>query len=130
MAEETSITETVRRVFRLGHKKFGLALGWTSLYILLIIVISLLLTTLTMIPFGAGVLRSFLNPESQKELVEFAQNPIYIFLASLTGALTMPFQSLFGLVLYFTLRSYEDESVYYSDDSGSEGRVTIDDLTP
>lgn len=130
MVEETSIINTLSRIFKLGHKKFGIALGWTSLYVVLIVVVSLLLSTLTMIPFGAGVLKSIFNPEAQKEVLEFAKNPLFILLASITSALTMPVQALFALMLYFNLRSYEEEAVGYDNDSHSERRVTVDDLTP
>jgi hypothetical protein len=51
-------------------------------------------------------------------------------LAAATGALTMPLQSLFALVLYFNLRSYEEDNMEFTGGSDNSGRVTIDDLTP
>lgn len=130
LIEETTILSTFSRVLSLGHKKFWIALGWTAIFTVLILIVSLVFSSIIMIPFSGGAIRSILNPDAANDLIEFTRNPIYIVLAAATGALTMPLQSLFALVLYFNLRSYEDDNIEFTSGSDNSGRVTIDDLTP
>lgn len=129
MVEETSIPETLRRVFTLGHKKFGTNLGWVAIFILLMLIISIILSAIIMLPFTGGFIRAIINPETAGDIVEVARRPSYIILASLTSALTMPLYPIFALLLYFNARSYESDNAtirYTGQDNGTG--VTVEDL--
>jgi hypothetical protein len=127
--ENASIPDTIKRVFSLGHKKFGINIGWVAIFVVLFLIISIVLSAIVMIPFTGGFLKSLVNPESAAEITEFAKRPAYILLSSLAGAIATPFYPIFSLVLYFNATSYEEGSFSDSKSNQDGGNgVTLEDL--
>ncbi|HUS86737.1 MAG TPA: hypothetical protein VMW76_05810 [Bacteroidales bacterium] len=127
MVENCGIGNTITRTFTLVHKRFWPNMGWMTVFILIVLVISLVLGAIIMIPFSGGFIRTLINPEAAYEILEFTKKPSFIILTALTNAVTMPLMPIFGLALYFNGRSYEQGSagIGYSDPGPS-----VDDLTP
>lgn len=129
MVENRTIGETITRIFSLGHRPFGINLGWTTLFIILLLVISMLLSTLIMLPFAGGFLRTIFHPENSMDMLDFARKPSYILLASLANAVTMPLSPIFALVFYFNAASYDDERKGRSGSGNDNGSgITVEDL--
>ena len=129
MVENKSIGETISRVFSMGHRRFGINLGWTTLFILLIIIISVVLSTIIMLPFAGGFIRTIMHPENAVDMLEFSRKPSYILLASIANALTTPLYPIFALVLYFNAASYDGEGSGRSGSGSDNGSgITVDDL--
>lgn len=129
MIEDISFVETISRTLSLGHKKFGINLGWVTLFLILVLIISIVLSAIIMIPFTGGFIKSIVNPDSAGDIIEFSRKPAYILLSSLASALTAPLYPIFSLVLYFNVRSYEEsDSSVFSDDNNGDNGVTVEDL--
>lgn len=129
MIENRSIAGTITRIFSLGHKKFGINFGWVSLFVLLLLIISLVISAIVLIPFTGGILKTILNPESAGDILDYSQKPIYLLFSSLAGALTAPLFPIFSLVLYFNVVSYEESSPVDSNWDSDNGKgPTVEDL--
>jgi hypothetical protein len=129
MIEKTGITETLKRIFTLTHKRFWPNMGWACIFLILLIVISLILSAIIMIPFSGGFIKSILNPEAAGELMNLAKKPSFIILSSLSSALTMPLFPIFALILYFNGRSYEENEPSNMSDGDNYGdTVRVEDL--
>lgn len=143
MVENASIDGTIRRLFKLVHKRFWPNMGWISVYIVLIMFFSFIIGSLVMLPFSGSIFRSLTDPDAASKLLEIATNPAYVLLSSLTTALTAPVMPILGLILYFN-NSDTGSHIYNSEDTGTMDNInkpddgnedegytpTVDDLTP
>lgn len=144
--EKRGIGETITRLIKLVHMKFWPNMGWISVYILFAMVFSLIVGALVMIPFSGSLFKSIMNPDAT-QMLEFARNPSFIILSSLTGAITTPLLPILALLIYFHNRSVEKGNTITSGFSNkgdnntnkiSSGEnhdsqtytPTVDDLTP
>ena len=127
MVENCGIGNTITRTFTLVHKRFWPNMGWMTVFLLIILVVSLVLGAIIMIPFSGGFIRTIINPEAAFEILEFTKKPSFIILTALTNAVTMPLMPIFGLALYFNGRSYESGA---ADTDYSNPGPTVDDLMP
>ncbi|MGM0667532.1 MAG: hypothetical protein ACQETA_09435 [Bacteroidota bacterium] len=130
MIEDKGISHTITESIKLAHKRFWPNIGWVTIFIILLMVISFILSAIIMIPFGGSFVKSILNPENaSSEMLNFASKPSFIVLNAIINALTMPLFPIFSLVLYFNARSYySGEAVNNASSGDNEGRVKIEDL--
>ncbi|MDT8402241.1 MAG: hypothetical protein RQ743_11145 [Bacteroidales bacterium] len=105
MIEDSGIGDTITTTLRLSHKRFWPNIGWVAVFIILLMVISLILSTLIMIPYGGSFFRTIMNPGDAGELLNITSKPSFIILSAIINALTMPLFPIFSLVLYFNSRS-------------------------
>ena len=105
--EKSSIGETITRLIKLAHMKFWPNMGWISVYVLFAMIFSLIVGALVMIPFSGSLFKSIMNPDGGTQMLEFAGNPSFIILSSLTGAITTPLLPILALLIYFHNRSVE-----------------------
>ena len=129
--ENTSIGDTISRLFKLVHNRFWPNMGWISIYIVLVFFFSFIVNAIIMLPFTGSIFSSMLNPEAASEVMVITKNPFFILLSSLTSALTVPLLPILGLILYYN--NSEDsglERISGSDSGKGEDKVTVDDLTP
>lgn len=111
ITEGNDITNALVRSFRLLHRYFWPNMGWTAVVIVMIIIISLVISGLSMIPFAGSLLKTMANPEEAAHLLEMVRNPVYIVFSSALNALLMPVFPIFSYILYFNSRAREDENI-------------------
>ncbi len=109
MVEGTNIGHAIRRSFNLTHKGFWSNMGWTAVFILILIVISLILSMLIMIPFSGSFFKMFANPVDAANVTNFITNPLYIILGALANAIVFPLLPIYATILYFNGRAKEEE---------------------
>lgn len=110
MVEGTNIGHAISRSFKLTHKGFWSNIGWTAVFILILIVISLIFSMLIMIPFSGSFFKVFANPVEAADVTNFMTNPLYIILGALANAIVFPLLPIYGTILYFNGRAKEEEA--------------------
>lgn len=127
MAEGINIGNTLIRTAKLSHRNFWNNIGWTAVFLILLIIVSLILSGITMLPFTGSFIKSITNPEDAGKVLEMTSSPLFIILSALVNALTMPVIPIFGFLLYFNARAREVmvEAPVYGDDNY---KVRVEDL--
>jgi hypothetical protein len=127
MTEGINIGNTIVRVAKLSHRNFWNNIGWAAVFLLLLIIVSLILSGVTMLPFTGSFVKSITNPEDAGKVLEMTSSPLFIILSALVNALTMPVIPIFGFLLYFNGRAREVtvEAPVYGDDNY---KVRVEDL--
>jgi hypothetical protein len=127
MTEGINIGDSIVRITRLSHRNFWVNIGWSAVFLLLLIIISLLLSSVIMIPFSGSFLKSIFNPEAAGKISDVTTNPVFIILSSAVNALTLPLIPIFGFIIYFNSRAGEEvvQRPSYGDDNY---KVRVEDL--
>ena len=127
MTEGIHIGNTIVRTATLSHRNFWNNIGWTSVFLILLIVISLVLSSIIMIPFTGSFLKTIFNPVDAGKIPDVTTNPVYIILSSGVNALTLPLIPIFGFIIYFNGRAREVsvKAPVYGDDNY---KVRVEDL--
>lgn len=129
MSEGNNIGNTIVRTARLSHRNFWNNLGWSAVFIILFIIVSLVLSNIILLPFAGNFMKSIINPEDAGKLVvDLATNPLYFILSSVVSAVTLPLMPIFGFIIYFNGRAREDAvpaAPLYGDDTY---KVRVEDL--
>jgi MFS family permease len=129
MIEGPDIANTIGRAIKLAHKDFWSNLGWTAVFIIILLVVTTLLSGLLLLPFTGSFLSSVTDPESAVTAMEFTSNPFYIILSAILNALTMPLLPVFACILYFKSRTREDGPAFNDNREGDQDiKVRIEDL--
>jgi hypothetical protein len=128
MAEEAGIGDTISRTVKLSHTNFWSNIGWTCVFFLLTLIVSLVLSGLIMLPFAGNFLKMLTNPDEAMKVMEFAKNPVFIILTSVVNALTTPIMAIFAFILYFNGRAREDAAATSLSVSDDQQRVRVEDL--
>lgn len=126
MVEGPDIGNTIARTFSLAHRKFWNNLGQVAVFLIIMIVISIVLSSIIMIPFAGSFLKNIFNP-GEAAVMDIYKNPVFIILSSLAGAITMPLLPILACMLYFNARADEDDATAVITTT-EEYRPTIDDL--
>jgi hypothetical protein len=109
IVEGPNIGSAISRSFKLTHKGFWSNIGWTAVFILILLVISLILSMLIMIPFSGSFFKVFTNPAEAANVTNFITNPLYIILGALANAIVFPLLPIYATILYFNGRAKEEE---------------------
>jgi hypothetical protein len=127
MSDGINIGNVISRTAKLSHRNFWNNIGWTSVFLILMVVVSLIFSSIVMIPFTGSFLKTIANPESVGQSLDFTTNPLYIILSSAVNAVTLPLIPIFGFILYFNGRAREEavQSPVYGD---SDYKVRVEDL--
>jgi hypothetical protein len=129
MAEGPSIANTISRTISLAHRNFWSNLGWTAVFILIMLVASIVLSGLVLLPFTGSFLKLFTGQSNSTALLDVATNPVYIVLTSVVNALLYPFLPIFASVLYFNGRASEEKPVPYEPEKPvTDTQVKVEDL--
>lgn len=107
MTEGINIGRVIARTATLSHRNFWNNIGWSSVFLILLIIISVLLSSVIMIPFTGGFLKTIFNPDAAGKILDIAKSPLFLILSSVTNALTLPLIPIFGFILYFNARAGE-----------------------
>ena len=127
MTEGINIGNTIVRTARLSHRNFWNNIGWSSVFLILLIVVSLILSSVIMIPFTGSFLKTLFNPQDTGQIFDVTTNPVFIILTSAANALTLPLIPVFGFIIYFNGRAREEvgQTPSYGDDNY---KVRVEDL--
>lgn len=129
MVEGPDILKTIRRTFTLAHKNFWSNIGWVSVFLIIMIVISVIFSAIIVIPFSGSFLKTLTNPEAAAEVANYSTNPVFILLSALLSALTMPLMPILSCILYFNGRATEDIQHQIRDESKTDNyKVKVEDL--
>jgi hypothetical protein len=109
MVEGPSIANTMVRTFTLTFRNFWSNIGWTAVFVIIILVITTILSGLILLPFTGSFVNAVRNPEEATAVIEITSNPLYIILSALLNAITMPLLPIFASILYFNARAREDK---------------------
>lgn len=109
MVEGPIIAHAIVRTATLAHRNFWNNIGWTAVFIILLLVISILLSGLVLLPFTGGFLSAVSNPEDASAAIEITTRPLYIILSAVVNAITLPLLPVFSSILYFNARAREAE---------------------
>ena len=126
LIEGPDIGNTISRSFGLAHRNFWSNMGWVAVFLIIMIVISIILSSLIMLPFAGSFMKSIFNP-GETAALDVYKNPVFIVLSSLAGALTLPLLPILSCILYFNARAGEDETATI-DTTPEEYRPRIEDL--
>lgn len=107
MVEGPIIAHAIVRTATLVHRNFWSNLGWTAVFIILLLVVSILLSGLVLLPFTGTFLSAVNSPEEASAAMEIASRPLYIILSAVVNAITLPFLPIFACILYFNGRARE-----------------------
>ena len=109
MTEGNDISNAIVRSFKLMHRHFGSNIGWTAVFIVIMLLVSLVVSGLALIPFAGTLLQTMANPGEVTHLMEMIKNPIYVLFSSALNALILPLFPIFSFILYFNARAWEDD---------------------
>jgi hypothetical protein len=128
MTEGIHIGSTITRTAILSHRNFWSNIGWVSVFLVLYLIISIILSGVILIPFSGNLLKTITNPQDATNLTSLSANPVFIILSSAVSALTMPIMPIFGFILYFNGRAREEEMQIISPGNNDIDRVRVEDL--
>lgn len=128
MAEEINIGGTISRTVKLSHTGFLTNMGWTAVFLILLIIISLVLSGIVLIPFAGSFIKTFAHPEDTSKIMNLTTDPIFLFLSSAVNALTLPLYPIFGYIIYFNGKAREEEIKVLTSGDNAGFRVKVEDL--
>ncbi len=128
MVEGPNIGNTITRTIRLSHRNFWSNAGWTAVFLVIIIVISVIFSGLILLPFTGSFMKVFSNPEEAAAIPELTSNPAYIILTSVVNAFVFPLLPIFASILYFNGRAREDQAAEEETYNGPDNKVKVEDL--
>jgi hypothetical protein len=128
MVEETSIDRTIARTVRLAHTGFWSNMGWTAVFIILYIIISLVLSGLVLLPFAGNFLKTFANPEDTTSIMNLSASPLFLVLSTAINALTLPLLPIFAFILYFNGKAREENINLPITGNDPGNKVRVEDL--
>jgi len=109
MVEGTDIGHAIARTFTLAHRGFWSNIGWVAVFLIILMVASMILSSLILLPFSGSFLKILTNPEEAANAMNFMTNPVYLTLSALIRALYFPMVPILGAILYFNGKAREEE---------------------
>lgn len=128
MVEGPHIGNVITRTGKLAHTGFWTNFGWTAVFFVLMIVISIVLSGLVLIPFAGSFIQTFANPQDTSKIMGLTTNPLFLLLSSAINALTLPLYPIFSYIIYFNGIAREEKIELPKSDNGSEYKVRVEDL--
>ena len=129
MVEGPGIANAISTTARLAHRNFWSNIGWTAVFTILLLVISVVLSGLVLLPFTGTFFKAFTNPGEASSLLELTTKPSYIILSALMNAITLPLMPIFAAILYFNARAREEQKSYSEPvPADDEQKVRVEDL--
>jgi hypothetical protein len=128
MAEDVNIGTTITRTMKLAHKNFWSNIGWVTVFIIIMLVISLAFSGLILIPFTGSFIKTIMDPENAPKLAEVTNNPLFIILSAIVSALTLPLMPIFACILYFNGKAREENIQTSTTITPTDTRVRVEDL--
>jgi hypothetical protein len=128
MVEGMNIGSTISRTIKLTHKNFWSNIGWVTVFIIIMLVISVILSGIILLPFTGSFIKTIVNPDDTAKLVDVTTKPLFIILSATMNALTLPLMPIFACILYFNGKAAEEQNQAIVVLSPEENRVKVEDL--
>jgi hypothetical protein len=128
MVEGMNIGSTISRTIKLTHKNFWSNIGWVSVFIIIMLVISVILSGIILLPFTGSFIKTIVNPDDTAKLADVTTRPLFIILSATMNALTLPLMPIFACILYFNGKAAEEQNQAIVVLSPEENRVKVEDL--
>jgi hypothetical protein len=128
MTEETNIGITISRTISLAHKNFWSNIGWVSVFIIIMLVISVVLSGLILLPFTGSFVKTIVHPEDSSALIDVTNKPAFLILSAIVSALTIPVMPIFACILYFNGKAREEQVQTPPAYNPEENKVRVEDL--
>jgi len=128
ITEGINIGNVIKRSFQLTHRNFWPNMGWVSVFLIILIVVSVILSGIILIPFTGSFLKTLFNPEEATAVFDMAKNPVFIILSALINGLTFPLMPIFALILFFNGIAGENQKSEIKEDPSEPARVRVEDL--
>ena len=129
MVEGPSIANTMSRTIVLAHRNFWSNMGWTAVFVIIMLIISVILSGFILLPFTGSFFKAFTDTSQAASVVDITTKPLYIILSAVLNAITMPLLPIFACILYFNGRAREEQQ--YSTElpkNEDDGKVRVEDL--
>jgi hypothetical protein len=108
MIEGTNIAHAIRRTFSLTHRNFWPNMGWVSVFLIILILVSFIFSSLILLPFTGSFLKTIMNPGDPSKMIDIATNPLFLVLSAGVSALTFPVLPILSCILYFNGKASEE----------------------
>ncbi len=128
MVEGTNIGYTINRTLKLAHKNFWSNLGWVSVFIIIMLVISVIFSAIILLPFSGNFIKTIVNPNDATAVADVTTKPLFIFLSALVSALTFPLMPIFACILYFNGKAGEDQVPIVLEAEPENNKLRVEDL--
>jgi hypothetical protein len=128
MVEGINIGTTIARTIKLTHKNFWSNIGWVSVFIIIMLVISIILSGIILLPFTGNFIKTIINPDDATKLVDVTTKPLFIILSAIVSALTLPVMPIFACILYFHGKAGEEQNQPLLIPNPEDNRVRVEDL--
>lgn len=128
MVEGTNIGSTITKTIKLTHKNFWSNIGWVSIFIIIMLVISVILSGIILLPFTGSFIKTIVNTDDTAKLADVTTKPLFIILSAIVNALTLPIMPIFACILYFNGKATEEQNQATIVLSPEENRVKVEDL--
>ena len=128
MVEGTNIGSTITRTITLTHRKFWSNIGWVSVFIIIMLVISVIFSGIILLPFTGSFIKTIVNPEDASKALDMTTNPLFIILSAIVSALTLPLMPIFACILYFNGKAGEDQIEPVKAIDPENNKVRVEDL--
>jgi len=124
MVEGPNIANTISRTIKLAHRDFWSNIGWTAVFVIIMLVVTMILSGLILLPFTGSFFSAVKNPEEATAVLDFTSKPLYIILTAVLNGLTMSLLPIFACILYFNGRAREDQQF----SSVTVEKIRVEDL--
>jgi hypothetical protein len=128
MVEGTNIGTTITRTIKLTHRKFWSNIGWVSVFIIIMLVVSVIFSGIILLPFTGSFIKTIVNPDDASKLADVTTNPLFIILSAVVSAITLPLMPIFAAILYFNGKAGEDQAEPILVTDPENNRVRVEDL--
>ena len=128
MVEGINISSTITRTITLTHRHFWTNIGWVAIFIIVMLVISVIFSSIILLPFSGSFIKTIVNPEDAAKLVDVTANPLFIILSAIVSALTLPLMPIFACILYFNGKAGEEQIQPIPTIDPENNRVRVEDL--
>lgn len=129
VVEGPNIANTIVRTIKLAHRNFFSNIGWTAVFVIIMLVVTLILSGLILLPFSGSFFSAVKNPEEATAVMDLTSKPLYIILSAVLNGLTMPLLPIFACILYFNGRAREDQQFSNGPiENEYPGKVKVEDL--
>jgi len=128
MVEGANIGNTISRTITLAHKNFWSNIGWVTVFIIILIVVSVIFSGIILLPFTGSFVKTIMNPEEASNLLDVTTSPLFIIISAVVGALTLPLMPIFSCILYFNGKAGEEQGQTISPINPENEKVRVEDL--
>jgi hypothetical protein len=128
MAEGINIGNTIMRSIKLVHRNFWSNLGWVAVFIIILVVVSLILSSIILLPFTGNFLKTIQGSGNSADVLNLNANPLFIIFSAVVGALTLPLMPIFACILYFNGKSQEEQGQSIDQIKPENDKIRVEDL--